>query len=178
MIHVIHRGGAYEPYTSKFAVDEAGIQHPLIGLSRSQKSAYGIYEKQIAPRPEIGAAETVRLDTQPQIIENVAVYGWTVEPIPAEDIELSRLQFALACFGAGIISATEAEEFASGGALPQIAVDALNSIPDATARTVARIRFRSADKIARTNEFIPILQVQADLTVAQVDDLFRSGLAI
>lgn len=178
MKHVIENNGVFEAYTSKFAIDENGTQHPLVGMSKAQKAAYGIYERQTAQRPDTGPAETAKLHDQPTLTDNVAVYEWTVEPIPAEQISLTRLQFALACLGAGIITASEAEEFASGGVLPQVALDALASIPDETTRTVARIRFRSADRIDRTNEFIPVLQASLGMTEAQVDDLFRAGVAI
>lgn len=178
MQHVHEIEGRFEPYTSPFAVDGDGTRHPLAGMSRARKAQYGIYERTTAPAPEIGPAERRVLSDQPTLIDGVAVYGWEVSPVPAETIGLTRLQFALACLGAGIITPQEAEDFAAGDGLPQVALDALAGIPDVTTRTVARIRFKAADRIDRSNPFIGLLQSSLGMSDQQVDDLFRAGVAL
>lgn len=129
------------------------------------------------PMPDVPTGSFAVRSPDPVIEDGVAWWDWRIEPIPADKISLTRLQFALACLAAQIITEAEAEEFASGGALPQIALDALLQIEDDAARTVARIKFRAAEKISRSNPFIPLLQEKAGMTAAQVDDLFLLGLA-
>lgn len=162
----------YHADTGRFFRDRKEAQSALKILSPD------LQEVAAKPIPDVPSGHRAVRSPEPFVENGAAWWAWTVEPIPAEQISLTRLQFALACLGAGIITAGEAEEFASGGALPQVALDALTSITDVTTRTVARIRFRSADRIDRTNEFIPVLQASLGLTDAQVDDLFRAGVAI
>lgn len=95
-----------------------------------------------------------------------------------EQTEITDIQFAKASLAAGLMTATEAEEWVANGALPAVATTALNAISDVNARAVARIEFRGARIIGRNNPFIPVLQAALSMTDEQVDDLFRAGLAL
>lgn len=102
--------------------------------------------------------------------------GTDFTPVPsASGIELTNLQFALACVGSSLMTEQEAEAWVATGALPAAAMTALDTLPDDGTRAAARIRFRGARVIARTDPFISVLQSALSLTDEQVDDLFFAG---
>lgn len=60
MKHAIIQNGSPIEYTGKFAVDENGTQHPLRGMDRAAKLAYGVYEIEIDLLVPAGHARTGR----------------------------------------------------------------------------------------------------------------------
>ncbi len=97
--------------------------------------------------------------------------------IERQEMVLTRVQFAIAAFAAGIITEQEAEDWAGPGTLPALAMSAIATL-DPADQGPARIRFRGANEIRRTDAFIALLQAAASLTDTQVDDLFRAGMAL
>jgi len=88
-----------------------------------------------------------------------------------------RAKFAIAAAKAGLITETEAEEWAAGASVPQWVSDALEAavtgglIPEEE-RLGVRIAVRTQGTIGRTDRLIPILADSAGLTLEQVDALF------
>lgn len=91
---------------------------------------------------------------------------------------LSRLQFALQALAAGKMTAGEAEAFVGPRTIPALGEAALALIADPQVRAVARIRFAGAQVIERADPLVPLLQVAADWTDAQVDQFFRDGAVL
>lgn len=91
---------------------------------------------------------------------------------------VTDLQFALACVASQILSEQEAELWVADGTLPQLAIDALATLPDDGTRAAARIRFRGAKTIARLDPFIDLLRDQLEMTDAQVDALFQGAMQL
>ncbi len=87
---------------------------------------------------------------------------------------LTDIQFAIACAGAGLMTAQEAEDWVGSGALPAAAEAALQAIPEAQ-RAAARIRFRGARTIARLDPFIAVMKSALQLSDAAVDAIFEAG---
>ena len=100
----------------------------------------------------------------------------TPAPVPSA----SRTQLALELAARGIITETEAEEWAGGQALPQIATDAINTLPEAE-RSPARIRARGAGTILPDHTITQLLIAHLSIPEAERgayrDGLFRDAAA-
>lgn len=90
---------------------------------------------------------------------------------------LTDIQFAIACVGAGLMTAQEAEDWVGAGVLPAAAETAIAALPEAQ-RAAARIRFRGARTIARLDPFISVVQAVLSLTPEQIDNIFEAGAAL
>jgi hypothetical protein len=88
---------------------------------------------------------------------------------------LTRLQFALVCASAGLMTAAEAEGLVARGEIPTIGLAALDLITDATQQAMARIRFAGFQTIARADPFVPLLATAAAMLDEDVDALFEAG---
>jgi hypothetical protein len=102
-----------------------------------------------------------------------------IPPIDTRRVQmvLTDIQFAIACVGAGLMTAQEAEDWVGSGALPVAAEAAILSLPEEF-RAPARIRFRGARTIARLDPFIASIQATLELSDEAVDALFDAGAAI
>lgn len=85
---------------------------------------------------------------------------------------LSRLDFALAAWGAGLITEAERDEWLAGGKLPGIVVAALDQIDDDKQRSIARARVVATQEVERNTPLIRLMQAALDLTDAQIDTMF------
>lgn len=103
------------------------------------------------------------------------------EPVPEVVTVVSRLQFATALALEGVIPATEAEAWAGGNAIPQIAADAIeqSNISD-TEKMAARIRAIGATEIPRASSLVAMLQThpEVNMTDAQADALFALAASL
>jgi hypothetical protein len=94
---------------------------------------------------------------------------------------LTDIQFSLACAdpARGWMTLQEAEDWVGDGSLPQLALDAIDLLPEA-ARGAARVRFRGARTIERMDPFLPFLQAAHDpeITDAELDAAFIAGAAM
>lgn len=97
-------------------------------------------------------------------------------PVPAV---VTRLQFATALMAAGIITPAEAEAWAGGNAIPQLAADAIaaSDLTDVE-KAAARIRAIGATEIPRSSTLIAMLQAELGLTDAEADALFVQAAAL
>lgn len=84
---------------------------------------------------------------------------------------LSRTDFALVALGAGLVTAEEAEAWATGRELPSAVAEALESLPEAV-RVPARIRALASTTVERAHPLIGVIASHLGLTDAQVDALF------
>lgn len=132
------------------------------------------------PPPEIPAGKSARWDGASWSL----IDGTVDEAAAAVDLAeeraamvLTRLQFALVCVGAEIMTADEAEAWLARGEIPGVALEAIAGLGPAE-KVQARIRLAGAQTIARLEPLIALLQDQADLTDEQVDGLFRVGAGI
>ena len=169
------------------------LYHPQTGQSFTSHQAAQAQLKQLAPNlvkpsvppmPEVGPKEKAVLGRTPVDLGG-GNWGlqWSVVPMTAEEFQetlspLTRTQFAKSCRRLGVINATEAEEWAAGNAMPQVAIDALALIPDADERTDARIDFASATTIRRDSPFLPLLASVVGLNTDQVDEIFTLGATL
>ena len=106
------------------------------------------------------------------IVETEADAPPTPEELRAQ-MSLTRAEFALTSATAGLITDTEALNWAGGTALPQFATDAI----DATAATGAeklamKIDALTAASVRRDAPLIALLGATLNMTDAQIDALF------
>lgn len=94
------------------------------------------------------------------------------EPVPQV---VSRQQIMSALMLAGLI--TEAEWLAcyQSGTLPTIVATAIETLPDATSKLVAKVKWVEFSEARRTDAMVALLAAQAGLTETQIDDLFRTA---
>lgn len=97
-------------------------------------------------------------------------------PVPAE---VSRLQFATALMAQGIITPAEAEAWAGGNAIPQLAADAIEGIELTDGqKAAARIQAIGATEISRDSALIAMLQAELSMSDADADALFAAAAAL
>ena len=88
---------------------------------------------------------------------------------------LTRLQFALVCTGANLMTEAEAEWLVARGEIPTIGLAALDLISDPAQQALARIRFAGFQTIQRADPFVPLLAAAAAMADEDVDALFQAG---
>lgn len=88
-----------------------------------------------------------------------------------EGASLSRIDFAIATWQAGLITEPEMDAWLGSNTLPAIAVTALATVADPTERAIARARFLASQSIERRNPLLDLF----GLPDAQVDALFGIG---
>jgi hypothetical protein len=96
-------------------------------------------------------------------------------PVPQS---VSRQQMMSALMLAGLI--TEAEWLAcyQSGTLPALVQAAIDTLPDAASKLVAKVKWVEFAEAHRTDAMVALLAAQAGLTEAQIDDLFRNAAAL
>lgn len=91
-------------------------------------------------------------------------------PVPAE---ITRLQLLLGLKQSGFITSEEALAAAQGIGVPAAIDDIFNGLSEA-AELTARITFATMTRVLRYDALLGIVQWNADLTDAEMDDLFRT----
>lgn len=171
----------------KAAKDAFGI----LGLNADNCGQYGFVIPTDEPRPEITATQKATKAGKPtENPDGSWSYKWTVRDKTPEEIEVEtqnkrqgitvpRDDFAAAVMVSGIISPQEAQDWASGNALPAAVETALVSgITDPTQLAIAKIKALSSANIGRTNPLIDMLAATFEMTPEEVDTLFETAKQI
>lgn len=151
--------------------------------------AEGLYEVTVDPKPDVNLGQTIE---QGPIVdrEELPFRTWTVRDKTPEEIEaetqakrqgmaVPRDDFAAAVMVSGIITPQEAQDWASGNALPEVVKTALIAgITDPTQLAIAKIKALSSANIGRTNPLIDMLAATFKMTPDQVDTLFETAKQI
>ena len=103
-------------------------------------------------------------------------------PDPAEVLaawraraSLTRLQFALVCTSANLMTAAEAEGLVARGEIPAIGLAALDLITDPAQQALARVRFAGFQRLDRLDPAVALLASAAAMLDEDVDALFEAG---
>jgi hypothetical protein len=89
-------------------------------------------------------------------------------------LSVPRHRFAISAMQAGLITATEAEDWAAGTGLPALVASEIAKLPAGQARAAARIEAKAAATINRMHPLILGLAATLKLADEQVDALFVS----
>jgi hypothetical protein len=79
---------------------------------------------------------------------------------------------------AGMISEAEWLACYQSGTLPAIVQAAIDTLPDAAAKLVAKVKWVEFSEARRTDAMVALLAAQANMTDAQINDLFRTAAAL
>ena len=112
---------------------------------------------------------------------------WGVPPTEAEQVLIDRKalapvardQFAIVLAAMGVISGTEAKDFAGGNELPAFAEVAISeSAMSDLDKIAAEIKALSVAIIHRDNPIVEVMRVAKGLTDLEVDELFKLAAGI
>ncbi len=115
------------------------------------------------------------------VVGNAVIEDWTPPPpapppvpVPAS---ITRLQLILGMTIAGLITAEEGENAASGSAIPAVVAAAFAGLPSDVA-TLARIRWAAMTLVERGNPLVAAVASAAGKSAAEMDQYFRDWGAL
>ena len=160
----------YAPSTGGFYDPSIHDVIPADAVQISAATHVALLEAQAA-----GAVIQPGPDGQPEAVTPAA-------PDPAEVLaawraraSLTRLQFALVCTGANLMTAAEAEDLVARGEIPAIGLAALDLITDPAQQALARVRFAGFQRLDRLDPAVALLASAAAMLDEDVDALFEAG---
>lgn len=147
---------------------------------------YGVHHVHRDPEPDPPFGRVCDRDLVPQREGGLYRLGWTERDMTEqewtawrEEATAARADFAIALAEAQIITGAEAEAWAGGSALPELAVNAIAASGlSVTAQVAARIRALGASEVRRLNPIVAMLQAAVPLTDQEADSLFHAALSI
>lgn len=89
---------------------------------------------------------------------------------------LSRADFFESVMDAGLVTAVEAKQGASGNGIPTAFSDAIAGLPEVD-RDKAQVRFYAASEFRRLHPLVIMVQEHMALTDAEVDEIFGIEVA-
>jgi hypothetical protein len=128
--------------------------------------------------PPEGATFVDALDASIGDEWNGSVFVKPAPPPPPVPQSVSRQQIMSALMLAGMISEAEWLACYQSGTLPAIVQAAIDTLPDAAAKLVAKVKWVEFSEARRTDAMVALLAAQANMTDAQINDLFRTAAAL
>lgn len=173
--------GVPAPYTlAQLRADNPSVSFPRIP-SIDILSAYGVAPCTPAASVPTYDPNVSRLSHEYEQVDGEWHEVWTVVPLTAEEkaanldawrgaASLTRGQFVLACFAAGLLDTQEAIEAARGG-WPASFNAAVSGLP-VEAAAAAQIEWATAVSVRRSSPLLEAVRAVAGVTPEQLDTMF------